>query len=135
MENNDKDFTIPSSPWLWVMNIGLLLILVGTAMPLLRANFDSNIFRYIFSAGAALAFIGRLIAPSYKGSLLRVRRLARIELWSCIAFCIGAFFMWYTPERLDWLAFTLAGGVLQVYSALMSAHTLRKELRKRNANR
>ncbi len=63
--------------------------------------------------------------------MLRVRRLARIELWSCVIFCAGAFFMWYTPERLDWLAFTLAGGVLQVYSSLMSAHTLNKELRAR----
>ena len=78
MTNNDKDFTIPSSPWLWVMNIGLLLILAGTAMPLLRANFDSDIFRYIYSAGAALAFIGRLVAPSYKGSVLRVRRATRL---------------------------------------------------------
>ena len=135
MENNNKDFTIPSSPWLWVMNIGLLLILTGTAIPLLQASFDNNLFRYLFSAGAALAFIGRLIAPSYKGSVLRVRRLARIELWSCVAFCVGAFFMWYTPERLDWLAFTLAGGVLQIYSSLMSAYSLRKELRRRNSNR
>ena len=140
MESNNKDFTIPSSPWLWVMNIGLLLILVGTAMPLFFpiievCIYNLQLFRYIFSAGAVLAFIGRLIAPSYKGTILRVRRLARIELWSCIAFCVGAFFMWYTPLRLDWLAFTLAGGVLQVYSTLMSAHTLRKELRQRNSNR
>ena len=140
MKSNDIDFTIPSSPGLWVMNIGLLMILIGTALPLFFPNlevtiYNQQLFRYIFSAGAVLAFIGRLIAPSYKGSVLRVRRLARIELWSCIAFCVGAFFMWYTPQKLDWLAFTLAGGVLQVYSSLMSAHSLRKELNKRNANR
>lgn len=127
--NDNKDFTIPSSPWLWVMNLGLLLIVAGTALPLFRL--EGTMFRYIYSAGAALALVGRLLAPSYKGSGIRVRRLARIEIWSCIIFCVGAFFMWYTPERLDWLAFTLAGGVLQVYSSLMTSFTLTKELRNR----
>lgn len=122
-----EDFTIPSSPWLWLMNAGLLLIVAGTVLPLLRV--EDPLFRWLYSAGALVALIGRILAPSYKGAVLRVRRLARIELWSCVIFCAGAFFMWYTPERLDWLAFTLAGGVLQVYSSLMSAHTLRKELR------
>ena len=124
-----EDFTIPSSPWLWLMNAGLLLIVAGTVLPLLRI--EGSLFRWLYSAGAVIALIGRVLAPSYKGSVLRVRRLARIELWSCVIFCAGAFFMWYTPERLDWLAFTLSGGVLQVYSSLMSAHTLNKELRAR----
>lgn len=124
-----EDFTIPSSPWLWLMNVGLLLIVAGTVLPLLRI--EGSLFRWLYSAGAVIALVGRVLAPSYKGSVLRVRRLARIELWSCVIFCAGAFFMWYTPERLDWLAFTLAGGVLQVYSSLMSAHTLNKELRAR----
>lgn len=127
--NDNKDFTIPSSPWLWVMNLGLLLIVAGTALPLF--HIDGTAFRYIYSAGAVLALTGRILAPSYKGSVIRVRRLARIEIWSCVIFCVGAFFMWYTPGRLDWLAFTLAGGVLQVYSSLMTSFTLSKELRNR----
>lgn len=127
--DNNKDFTIPSSPWLWVMNLGLLLIVAGTALPLFRI--DGALFRYIYSAGAVLALIGRLLAPSYKGSVIRVRRLARIEFWSCIVFCVGAFFMWYYPQRTDWLAFTLAGGALQIYSSLMTSFTLSKELRNR----
>lgn len=128
--NNSSDFTIPSSPWLWIMNLGLLLIVAAAALPLLHVSGDT--FRYIYTAGAALALIGRICAPSYKGSIIRVRRLARIELWSCIVFCVGAFFIWYNRgQATDWLAFTLAGGVLQVYTSIMIPRTLAKELRRR----
>ena len=113
------DFTIPSSPWLIVMNIGLLMIVAGTALPLLHV--DAAVWRYIYCAGALLALLGRACAPAYKGSVMRVRRLGRIELWSCI--------MWYEPEQpRDWIAFTLAGGALQVYASIMTARTLTKEL-------
>lgn len=127
MTRNAKyDFVLPSSPWMWVMNFGLLLIVAGTALPLL--NLADNTFRYIYSAGAAIALTGRIAAPSYKGTIIRIVRLSRIEIWSCIAFCVGAFFMWYSPESgRDWLAFTLAGGALQVYTSLMIPRTMRRE--------
>lgn len=124
------DFTIPSSPWLIVMNIGLLMIVAGTALPLLHV--DAAVWRYIYCAGALLALLGRVCAPAYKGSVTRVRRLGRIEFWSCIVFCVAGFFMWYEPEQpRDWIAFTLAGGALQVYASIMTARTLSKELARR----
>ena len=83
----------------------------------------------IWPTGALLALLGRACAPAYKGSVMRVRRLGRIELWSCIIFCVAGFFMWYEPEQpRDWIAFTLAGGALQVYASIMTARTLTKEL-------
>lgn len=127
--DNDRDFVIPSSPWLWVMNLGLLLVLAATAMPLLQVS--GLVWRYLFCAGALLALVGRICAPFYSGSILRVRRLNRLELWSCIMFCAAGFFMWYIPERTDWLAFTLAGGSIQIYTSFMMARVLSKELKKR----
>lgn len=107
------------------MNVGLLLIMAGTALPLLDPT--STVFRYIFTAGAALAVTCRLITPGYQGKVVRVKRLARIEIWACVMFCAAAFFMWYSPERAaDWLAFTLAGGVLLIYTAFMIPRALRK---------
>ncbi len=130
MTTENSDFTIPASPWLWVMNVGLLLIVIGTALPLLHV--EGDMFRYLYSVGAVLALVGRVLAPSYRGAVTRVKRLARIELWSCVVFCVAAFFMWYNDgETRDWIAFTLAGGVLQVYSSIMTARTLTKELNRR----
>ena len=45
------DFTIPSSPWLIVMNIGLLMIVAGTALPLLHV--DAAVWRYIYCGAAS----------------------------------------------------------------------------------
>lgn len=115
------------------MNLGLLLIVAGTALPLIRL--DGILFRYIYSAGAIIALGARIAAPAYKGTIIRVIRLGRIEMWSCIAFCIAAFFMWYQPNTArDWLAFTLAGGALQIYTSLMIPATLRKEQKSRGTN-
>jgi len=112
---------LPRQAWLVTVNLGLVLIVAGTAIPLLRiTGFDSTglIARILYSAGAAAVLIGRLFAPSTAGLPLRVRRLCRIEIWTGIIFCAGAFFWWYTPERMDWLAFTLAGAVIQIYTSL-----------------
>ncbi|MCM1292020.1 MAG: hypothetical protein NC111_04255 [Bacteroides sp.] len=126
--NKNLDHTLSASPWLWVMNLGLLLIVVGTTLPLFNPdNFSSdNTFRYIYSAGALLALGGRLATPRYRGTIVRVIRLCRIEIWSCIAFCVGAFFMWYMPgQSRDWLAFTLAGGALQLFTSIMIPRAVR----------
>ena len=124
------DLQLPSSPWLWLMNIGLLTIVVATALPLMMI--EGNLFRYIYTAGAALALIGKIAAPAYRGTLIRVIRLTRIDFWSIIAFCVAAFFIWYQPyQNRDWLAFTLAGGILQIYASLMINLTISRERAKR----
>lgn len=123
--NPDYDFIIPSSPWLWLMNLGLLTIVVATAMPIFRIGDD--LFRYIYAAGAAVAIIGRIAAPRYRGTIVRIIRLGRIEFWSCTALCMAAAIMLYDRNTArDWLALTLAGGALQIYTSLMIPATMRK---------
>ena len=124
--STSQDFILPTSPWLLVMNLGLLAIVIATALPLLMI--EGPLFRYIYTAGAAIALIGKIAAPGYKGTIVRVVRLTRIDFWSIIAFCVAAFFIWYNPlQNRDWLAFTLAGGVLQIYASLMINFTLKRE--------
>lgn len=114
-----------SSPALWATIAGLLLIMAGTAIPLLRL--DTDIYRYIFSFGAILVVIGRLFMP-YKGSSLRIKRLCRLEVWSGLFFCAAAFFMfWKGAGPTDWIAFTLAGAAIQIYTSLMIPRARRKE--------
>lgn len=102
----------------WIANLGMFVILVAIAIPLL--SLYNSFYRFIFTAGALLTFIGRIITPRLKESSLRVRRLHRMQLWSAILFCASAAAMFYPGLRpTDWLAFTIAGAVLQAYASIM----------------
>ncbi len=103
------------------MTIAMLLIVIGTMLPIfhLEGNyFGGTIYKYIYSVGAVVLLIARLFT-GYKGKNDRLRRLYRIEAWSAIFFCVSAFFMFYGDAARDWLAFTLAGGAIQIYTSIM----------------
>lgn len=123
----------PRKAWVVIATIGLLLVAVGTVMPILSSRqsaFDmiAPTFKYIYSAGALMLLVSRLMTP-YKGSSTRVRRLYRLESWSALFFCVGAFFLFYSPTTVrDWLAFTLAGAAIQIYSSIMVPRTIKKEI-------
>ena len=73
-----------------------------------------------------MLLIGRIFS-SYKGDNLRLKRLYRIESWSAIFFCVAVFFMFYERAGArDWLAFTLAGGAIQIYTSIMIPRTIAK---------
>lgn len=124
MKNKTASSKQPSTFILWMITISMLLIVVGTILPLF--NSGGILFKYIYSVGAIFLLIGRILSP-YKGSELRVKRLYRIETWSAIFFCTAAFFMFYEGAgRTDWLAFTLAGGIIQIYTSIMIPRTIAK---------
>lgn len=112
--------------FLWFITIGMLLIATGTVMPLLMQNGDNDLFKYVYGGGAIMLLIGRLFT-SYKGNNIRLKRLYRIESWSAIFFCVAVFFMFYEGAGArDWLAFTLAGGAIQIYTSIMIPRTIAK---------
>lgn len=130
-ENNDIIGKQPKMIFLWLITIGMLLVAAGTVMPLLMQNCDPqfrDLYKYIYGAGAAMLLVGRIFTP-YKGSNIRLRRLYRIEGWSAIFFCVATFFMFYNSIGTggnDWLAFTLAGGAIQIYTSIMIPRTIQK---------
>lgn len=109
------------------LNVGLLCILCGALMPILRMPMATA--RWIYAAGAVLAIAGRFASPRPEGEVpLRVRRLLRLETWSTVFFAVGAFFMFYPAAgATDWVAFTLAGGFLQAYTSIMISRVMRKK--------
>lgn len=113
--------------FLWFITIGMLLIAAGTVMPLFMQDSGSDLFKYVYGGGAIMLLIGRLFT-SYKGDNIRLKRLYRIESWSAIFFCVAVFFMFYEGAGArDWLAFTLAGGAIQIYTSIMIPRTIAKE--------
>lgn len=109
------------------VTLGMLLIVAGIVIPLLTMSVQNPAFRYIYAAGALLTLIGRAFSP-YRGKNLRVKRLVRIEAWASIFFCVGAFFLFYPPHNpvRDTLAFTLAGGLIQIYTSIMIPRVQKK---------
>lgn len=129
------DVTGPKTAPVWTIasTIGLLMIAAGTLIPILSARETAygnmpDTFKYIFAAGVAVLLIARIFS-SYKGKIVRLKRLYRIELWSAIFFCAAAFFLFYEKDTTrNWLAFTLAGAAIQIYTSFMIPRTMRKAL-------
>ena len=100
--------------------VALLLILLATLVPFFLAGNAAAMatYPYVFSAGALVLLVIRLFTP-YRGDNLRQKRWYRIQAWSAVFFCVGAFFLFYAQGQLrDWLAFTLAGAVIQVITSI-----------------
>lgn len=95
-------------------------------MPLLMQGTGSDLYKYVYGGGALMLLIGRIFT-TYKGDNLRLKRLYRIEGWSAIFFCVAVFFMFYEDaSSRDWIAFTLAGGAIQIYTSIMIPRTIAK---------
>lgn len=99
---------------------GLLLIALATVEPLILHPFEpGGWYGYVYTAGALLLLLCRLFT-THTATDLRLRRLYRMESWSAIFFCVGAFFIFYPAGKMrDWLAFTLAGAALQIFTSIM----------------
>lgn len=120
----------PSALLVALATLGLLCIGVATLIPIFNGGFNTvSWYRYLYAAGAAMVIIARLFTP-YTGTHARMRRLHRLEAWSGIFFGVAAFFMFYEPAlNRDWLAFTLAGAVIQIIATFMMTYVARKALK------
>lgn len=119
----------PSTLMVALSTIGLLVIGVATLIPLLYGSFTHPWFRYLYAAGAAMVIVGRLFSP-YTGKHLRMKRLRRMEAWSSIFFGVAVFFMFYDKiQNRDWLAFTMAGAVVQVVATMLMVRVAKKALK------
>lgn len=105
--------------------IGLLMIAIATAEPLILQpeaflpGSEIVWYKYLYGAGAVVMLLCRLFTK-HQESDLRLRRLLRIENWSAIFFCVGTFFLFYPQAKArDWLAFTLAGAAIMIFTSLM----------------
>jgi hypothetical protein len=105
-------------------NAGLLL---GAAMMVLLVTALLPIFGlkwswlpYAYAAGAALTLVAQVLMPN-TGTTLRERRLARINVWSAVLYCVSAACLFIPDAAMQksWVAFLLAGAVLQLYATLM----------------
>ena len=97
-------------------SLGLLVIAVAVLIPIISGGFpESPLYKWLYSAGAAICLGASLFTKAPAGADLRERRWVRVEAWSSLFFCAGAFFLWYPGSTArDWLAFTHAGAVIRI---------------------
>lgn len=103
-----------------VAPIGLLLILAATATPffLMHTAWALQAYPFVYLGGAVLLLVARLFTKQ-NSSDMRLRALHRMEKWTPLLFLAAVMLLFYKPDTLrDWLAFTLAGALIQIYTSL-----------------
>lgn len=101
-----------------VATAGLIIVMVAAAMPLLHAAV--SVSRIVYAVGAALVLVGKVFTPVPEGASLRLKRLYRLDVFCGLFFVAAAVFLFISGGgSTDWLAFTLAGGALQIYTSVM----------------
>ncbi len=120
---NDKKLNL-------LLALAMLLMFVTAFLPLLHIN--EIYFQYVYTFGAFLAVVVRILQRMLhrkdKSLGLRVRRLMNIEFWSALCYLVSAYFLIAYPYRSDWLAFLMAGAVLQIYTSFMIPYQMKKDL-------
>lgn len=103
-----------------VAPIGLLLVLLATLAPfaLMHKEWARTAYPFVYTAGAFVLLAARLFSH-YPATDKRLRSLHRLEKWTPLLFCAGAFLLFYDPTTLrDWLAFTMAGAAVQIFTSI-----------------
>ena len=97
--------------------LGMLGLMVSALMPIMGMKWEW--LRYSYAAAAAITFVAQVMMPN-TGNTLRERRLARINVWSAVLYCVSAAcpFIHDQAMQKSWVAFLLAGAVIQIYATL-----------------
>lgn len=123
---------------------GLILIAVGLAAPftdLTNADYV-RFFKWIYSPGAFIFTVARIIGSTDPDESMRLRRLRRLEFWAGVSFCIGVFFWFYNEGRYaeflsmaagtvtvlrETIYFTLVGAIIQILAVIFIGRRMKKE--------
>ena len=97
---------------------GLLIMAVMALLPLLNINLVW--MRWAFAAGALIVLAARIMGASAQHNpSLRIKRLHRILISSAFLYCASALMMFLSRGTNDWIAFLLAGLMMQMYASWM----------------
>ncbi len=116
-----------------VLCVSMTVLMAATVVPLFTNSMPAW-QRYLLAAGALGTLVAQFFIPSPSDDL-RVRRLSRMNAWAAIVYCVAAYCLFspYPDMQRSWVAFLLAGAVLQIYATLMISKLIgkRKELKER----
>lgn len=97
--------------------VGLLIMVVTAIMPLLvNHNINFELMRWLYNGGAIIVLIGRLV-DIHLGPSLRLKRLHLILVFSALLYCASGSMMFIYQGTNNWIAFLLAGLLVQSYAS------------------
>ena len=101
-----------------VLCVAMTGLLVTAVIPIL--GWRGEWLRWAFAASAFLVLAAQVLMPTPAGGV-RVRRLARMNVWASALYCLSAMSLFIHNQAMQqsWVAFLLAGAVMQVYATLM----------------
>lgn len=108
----------------WMQAAGLTAMMLMAVLPLLDINYEW--MRVVYAVGAALVLLARLLSR-YNGRNLRVRRLYRMGIVSGLLYCASAVMLFWGKGTTNWIAFLMAGAVIQIYASYMIDRELKKK--------
>ncbi len=122
---------------------GLLLICVALVSPFMNPEKIDflKIFKWVFSAGALIYTVARVVNVNDPSDSSRMRRLRRMEFWAGATFIVGAACWFYNEGHLgpyagvlavlrDTIMFTLVGALIQIIASWMIVSRAKKEQNK-----
>lgn len=102
--------------------IGMLIMVVMIILPLLPSISNDPTWmermKWVFTAGAFTVLVGRFFGFN-QGASLRVKHLHGILIFSALLYCASASMMFIFQGTNNWIAFLLAGLVVQMYASWM----------------
>ena len=109
--------------------VGMLVLLASAFLPIVGVRWDW--LRWAFAAGAVMTLVSQVLMPVASENF-RVRRLWRMNVWSAILYCVSAACLFIHDESMQksWVAFLLAGAVLQIYATLMISRLTNQDMSK-----
>ncbi len=120
--------------------VGLLLICVALISPFAGIGNLAvlSIFKWVYSAGALIYVVARVVDVNDPSDSMRLRRLRRMEFWAGMAFVIAAAFWFYEEKHLgpyagtlalmrNTILFTLVGAAIQVIASWLIVSRTKKE--------
>ena len=108
----------------------MLMLVIPAFLPLIGINEEWMVYVYILGAICAVVtrILQRVKYRKDKTISTRIRRLLHIEFWSSMCYMVSAYFMVADPyHHGNWIAFLLAGAVLQIYTSQMIMWRQKKE--------
>ncbi|MDE5875041.1 MAG: hypothetical protein K2M10_00120 [Muribaculaceae bacterium] len=122
---------------------GLILICVALIVPFFNPTDFAllSAFKWVYSAGALVFVVARVVNVSDPDESMRLKRLRRLEFWAGIAFVMAASFWFYEESHLaalgPWVGvlavlrntimFSLVGAVIQIIASWLIVSQSRKQ--------
>ena len=109
-----------------MLSLAMLLIVGTSILPLFNVYWAPA--KWIYAFGAVLALAERL-TERYQGTNIRLRRLYRMAKFSALLYCVSAYFLCFgsSEHPTEWLAFLMAGAVMQTYCMWVHDYEVKKE--------